>query len=81
MTWKILRLFVNTLTAVDKYSLLYGGNLTQDIQMYLFQKQKNFSEFFSGFFKSTLNFGRFPKKVILIAYEFPTLRTSKYVVR
>ena len=44
MTWKILRLFVNTLTPDDKYSLLNRGILTQHIQMHLSQKQKTFPE-------------------------------------
>ena len=59
---KILRLFVNTLTADDKYSLLNRGNLTQPIQILLSQKQKTFSRFLSSFFKSTLNFEHFQKK-------------------
>ena len=58
---KILRLFVNTLTADDKYSLLNRDNLTQPIQRLLSQKQKTFSEYFSAFFKSTLNFVHFGK--------------------
>ena len=56
---KILRLFVNTLTDDDKYSLLYRDNLTQPIQIQLSQKQKNFLQFFSTFFKSTLIFEHF----------------------
>ena len=60
--WKILRLFVNTLTDHDKYSLLYRDNLTQPIQILLSQKQKTFSEFFSAFLKSTLNFEHFQQK-------------------
>ena len=60
--FKILGLFVNTLTADDKYSLLNRGNLTQPIQILLSQKQKTFSEFFSSFLKSTLNFEHFQKK-------------------
>ena len=59
---KILRLFVNTLTADDKYSLLNRDNLTQAIQTLLSQKQKAFSQFFSSFLKSTLNFEHFQKK-------------------
>ena len=59
---KILRLFINTLTANDKYSLLNRGNLTQPIQILLCQKQKTFSRFPSSFFKSTLNFQHFQKK-------------------
>ena len=59
---KILRLFFNTLTADDKYSLLNTDNLTQSIQTLLSQKQKTFSQFFSSFLKSTLNFEHFQKK-------------------
>ena len=60
--YKILRLFVNTLTAYDKYSRLNRNNLTQRIQILLSQKQKTFSRLFSAFLKSTLNFERFQKK-------------------
>ena len=59
---KILRLVVNTLTDVDKYSLLYRDNLTQPIQILLSQKENTFSHFFSAFLKSTLNFAHFQKK-------------------
>ena len=59
---KILSLFVNTLTADDKYSLLNRENLTQPIQILLSQKQKTFSQFFSSFSKFTLNFESFQKK-------------------
>ena len=58
----ILRLFVNTLTADDKYSLLNRSDLTQPIQILLSQKQKSFYEFFSTFSKCTLNFQHFPQK-------------------
>ena len=60
--WKILRLFVNTLTDDHKYCLLYRDNLTQPIQILVSQKQKTFSLFFSAFLKSTLNFEHFQKK-------------------
>ena len=59
---KILRLFVNTLTADDKYSLLNRSNLKQPIQILLSQKKKSFSQFFSAFLKCTLNFEHFPQK-------------------
>ena len=59
---KILRLFVNTLTADDKYSLVNRDNLMQPIQILLSQKQKTFSEFFCAFLKCTLNFEHFSKK-------------------
>ena len=60
--WKILRLFVNTLTDDDKYSLLYRDNLTQPIQIQLSQKQKTFSQYFAAFLKSKLNFEHLKKK-------------------
>ena len=59
---KFLRLLVKTLTDYEKYSLLYRENLTQPIQLLLSQKQKTFSQFFSAFLKSTLNFQHFQKQ-------------------
>ena len=41
-----------------KLSLLYRDNLTQPIQILLSHKQKTFSQYFSAFLKSTLNFER-----------------------
>ena len=60
--WKILSLLVNTVTADDKYSVLYRDNSTQPIQMHLCQKQNIFSEFFSQRVKSSLTFEHFWKK-------------------
>ena len=79
--WKILRLFVNTLTDDDKYCLLYRDNLTQTMQILLSQKQQTFSQFFSPFLKSTLNFELFQKKMTLIADVFPKLPSPKKVIR
>ena len=59
---KFLRLLVKTLTDDEKYSLLYRENLTQPIQLLLSQKRNTFSQFFSAFLKSTLNFEHFQKK-------------------
>ena len=39
---KILRLFLNTFSADDKYSVLNTDTLTQPIQMQLSKKQNNF---------------------------------------
>ena len=50
------------MSADAKYSPLNRDNLTQPIQMQLSRKQKNFSNFFSTFLKSSLNFERFFKK-------------------
>ena len=55
-------MFVNTLSADDKYSLLNRDNLTQPIQIQLSQKQKTFSQFLSAFLKSSLNDEHFFKK-------------------
>ena len=59
---KILRLFVNTLTADEKYSPLNRINLMQPIQILLSEKEKTFSEFFAPFLKSTLNYEPFQKR-------------------
>ena len=51
------------------------------IQMPLSQNQKIFSEIFSAFFESALNFQHFQKKRMFIAYVFPKLPTTKNVLR
>ena len=51
------------------------------IQMHLCKKQKIFSQFFSAFFESALNFEHFEKKRMFIAYVFPKLPTTKNVLR
>ena len=48
---KILKLFVNTLIVDDKHYRLNKDNLTQPIQMELYEKQKTFSEVFFCIFK------------------------------
>ena len=53
----------------------------QTIQIHLSQKQKIFSQFFSAFFESALNFEHFQKKMTLVAYAFPKLTTTKNVLR
>ena len=55
-------MFVNSLTADDKYSILNRGNLLQHFQMQLSEKQKTFSEFVFGFSKFRFNFEEFQKK-------------------
>ena len=45
---EILTLFVNTLTADDKYSRRNMLNLSQQVQTPLSQKEKLFSKFFCG---------------------------------
>ena len=55
-------MFVNTLTADDKYSPLNRDNLTRPIRTKLSQKQQAFPEFFPAFSKSSLSFEHFQKK-------------------
>ena len=59
---KALYLFVNTLTADDKYSLLNRDNLTQPIPTQLSERHNNFSGFFLAFSKSARNLEHFQKK-------------------
>ena len=70
MSWKksssvlyeILRLFVNALTADDKYSGSNMQNFPQQFQMPLCKKQKSFSGFFIAFLNSAWNLEHFQKK-------------------
>ena len=55
-------MFVNTLTADDKYFLLNRDNLTQQNRTQLSQKQKAFSQFFLAFSKNNLYFEDFEKR-------------------
>ena len=81
MTWKILRLFINTLIGDHKDSLIKRGDLTQHIQKHLSRKQRDFSELFCAFFKSISNFEHFQKRMTLRAYVFLNIWTPKDVVR
>ena len=84
---KILNLFVNTLTANDKYSPLNRQNLTQRIQILLCETQETVPHFFFFFFfffavfKFRLHVELFQNKMTLIADVFPKLGTPKKVVR
>ena len=80
-SWRFFRPFLNRLTGDDKYSLISRDNWMETTQMHLSQEPKFFSEFFSLFFESELNFKHFEKKMTLIAYVFPKLPTTKDVLR
>ena len=67
----MLRLFVNALTADDKYSGSNMKNFLQQFQTPLSQKQKTFSGFFIAFLKCTLNLEHFQKRD-----EYPSLIIS-----
>ena len=58
----MLSLFFHTYTVDEKHYLLIRDNLTQTIQIQLYQEQKTFCEFFVTFLKSILNFKHFLRK-------------------
>ena len=79
----MLGLFVNQLTADNKYSLPNRGNLLKHFQMQLCEKQKTISFFF--FFLPFINLDSilniFKKEMTLIADVFLKLRSLKYLVK
>ena len=72
--YEMLRLFVNALTADDKYSGSNMQNLQQPFQTPLSHKKKTFSWFFIAFLKCTLNLEHFQKKD-----EYPSLIISEII--
>ena len=83
MIRKTFGLFLHTLTADDKYSVLNGDNLMQHIQMQLSKKQKTFSQFFFCFhFRNLVSIlNSFIKNMTCIADVFLNLRTAKDLFR
>ena len=81
MICKSLRLFVNTMSAVDRCSLPNRDNLMQPIHMQLSQKLKNFSDFFLHFQNLVEILNIFKKKTTLIAYSFLGIQPAKNVFR
>ena len=75
LVWsEILRLFVNTLTAEDKYSRSNMPNLPQQFQTPLSQKEKTFSGLFIAFLKYAWNLEHFQKKNV-----YPSVIISEIV--
>ena len=77
--WKILRIFLNTFTADDKYSVLNRDSLTQPIQS-KYLKKILFLDFFLKFWNVDEILNILKKKITLRANLFPKLRTPKNVV-
>ena len=71
---EILRLFVNALTADDKYSGSNMQNFPQQVQTPLSQKQKTLSWFFIAFLKCAWNLEHFQKKD-----EYPSVILSEII--
>ena len=72
--YQILRLFVNALTADDKYSGSNMQNFPQQFQTPLSKKQKTFSGFFIAFLKCARNLEHFQKKD-----DYPSLIISEII--
>ena len=72
MWFEILRLFVNTLPADNKYSPCNVHNFAQQVQTPLSQNQKTFWGFFIPFLKYAWNLEHFEKKD-----EYPSLIISE----
>ena len=81
LTWKILGLLVNTLSAEEKYPVLNRDNLLRLIQMQLSQKQHTFSQVLAGFLKSRLNFKSFEQKDERHRFRIFEITESENVVR
>ena len=78
---KFLGLFVNPLTADEKYPLLKRGNFLQHFQIELSHKRKIFSPFLFCIFENYIQSWTFSKKkMTLIADVCLNLRTKKNVV-
>ena len=62
LKYKILGVFVNTLTDDENYPFGDYGDLQFPIQMQLSEKRKSFSQFFVPFMESSSNFKHFRKE-------------------
>ena len=62
VTPEVLGMFFDILTIDHMYSLCNNNNLSQSFQMQFSKKQKNLSNFFASFLKSTRIFNIFFEK-------------------
>ena len=75
---EILGVFVNTLTAKDKYPVQDWEKLQLQFQMQLSEKRETFRQFF---LESNQTLNIFRKKIIIRANVFPKLQTVKILIR
>ena len=61
VVFEIFGLFVQTMTADEKYILCNSENSPQPIEMQLSEKQTTFSDYSASFLKSTSNLKHFEK--------------------
>ena len=76
---EILGVFVNTLTADDKYSLCNRKNLPDSIELQL-SKKEFFSLFFAAYWTFTSNFEHLEKNMALTGSVFSKFETTTDLV-
>ena len=81
LTCKILELFSSILAAKDKSPVLNRVNLTIPVKVQLSQKEKKFSEVFSSFMKSSLNFEHFEENDEPHRFCISEITDSEVIVR
>ena len=74
VTSEIFRLFVNTLSSDDKYSLRNMQIFWEQLQIILSQKRQAFYQFLIAFLKCAWNLQHFKKKK-----EYPSLTNSEII--
>ena len=67
VTSEIFRLFVNTMSSDDKYSLRNMQNLWKQLQTLLSQKRQTFHQFLIAFLKYARNLEHSKKKKSILA--------------
>ena len=77
LTCEIFGLHVNTLATDEKYLVLNLDRLPIPVQMILFENQKVFLNFLLYFWSLAEILNVLKKKMVLIAFVFPKLRTPK----
>ena len=77
LTCKILGLILNTLAADDRYPVLNKDNLTIPTQIQLSRKQQTFHNFWLHFWFLAAIWNILKKKMTLLDFVFPKLRTPK----
>ena len=81
MIHNILRLFVNTLTVNGKHYLINRDNLTQQIEMQLSEKRKNFLNFLLRFQNLYEILNIWQKRMTLVPDVFLEVAAPKNMVR
>ena len=77
---ELLKVFVNTVIAGDKYTVQDFENLQLPIPMQLSQKRKTFSRILVHFWNVHQILNIFEKRMIIIVFVFPKVQIVKVLV-